>query len=139
VWRENRLIELRSNSNDNGKRFAVSCAANGDRLRVEANGASRTVRGDTWLTSYWHAPPKNFRNRAIPLLDADTGKELNATLHYVGTAQVNVAGRSQSCTHYRVSGDVQTNLWYDAHDRLVREDSLEDGHRTVFELVRISE
>jgi len=48
-----------------------------------------------------------------------------------------VAGQSVSAAHYRLVGDVKVDLWYDAQDRMLRQDSLEDGHRTVLELTRI--
>ena len=79
-----------------------------------------------------------FRNRGVPLLDADTGKEIAANLQHVGTSQINVNGSAQNCAHYRVTGrGVQADLWYDSQERLVRQESIEDGHKTLLELSRI--
>ncbi len=41
------------------------------------------------------------------------------------------------CQRYRLSGDMAAELWYDESERLVREDTVEEGHRTVIELARI--
>ena len=53
------------------------------------------------------------------------------------TVNARVAGQAVECAHYRVSGGAQADLWFDANERLVRQDSIEDGHRTVLELTRL--
>jgi hypothetical protein len=137
TWKDGRLMSLVSTCNDDGKQFSVNAKADGEALRVQANGKEQRTRPDTWTTTYWHAPDARFRNQAIPLIDADTGKELAARLQYIGPRQISVAGQMQTCTCYRVTGGVQAELWFDDKDRLVREEAMEDGHRTVLELDRI--
>ncbi len=137
VWKNGRLHHLRSVTNDDGKNFDVTAWADGDGLRVRVNNRERTTRWDVWTTTYWKLADAKFRNQGVPLLDADTGKDINAVLRYVGPESVNVAGQMQNCSHYRVTGGVQVELWYDAQERLVRQESIEDGHRTVLELVRV--
>ena len=34
-------------------------------------------------------------------------------------------------------GDVEVDVWYDEQGRLARQESVEDGHRMVMELVRV--
>jgi hypothetical protein len=36
-----------------------------------------------------------------------------------------------------VRGGVQVDVWYDQNERLVHQESLEDGHRTVLEITGI--
>jgi hypothetical protein len=45
-----------------------------------------------------------------------------------------VAGQEISCTHYCVNKDVPHDLWYDAQERLVRDEWVSSGHRTVLEM-----
>lgn len=138
VWRDNRLVRLTSKTNDDGKQFDVLAQADGETLRVEVNGQVRTsTRPDVWTTTYWNAPDPKFCHPGAALLDCDTGKDLHGTVQYIGTQQLTVAGQTQNCPHYRVTGDVQVDVWYDAQQRLVREVSLDDGHRIVLELIRI--
>src|SRR5262249_20978755 len=103
-------------------------------LRVKVNGQERAIRPDVWTTTYWRLPDARWRNAAVPLLDCDTGKEINATLKYVGTSQINVAGQAQNCVHYQLTGGVQVDVWYDQNERPVRQESIEDGHKTVLEI-----
>ena len=135
VWKDGRLIRLNSTTDDDGQRFAVSAVAEGEGLRVRVNGQERLAPGEVWTTSCWRLPAAKFRNAALVLLDADTARELHGNLMYVGTDRVNVAGQAQDCAHYRVTGDTQLELWFDGGERLVRQESVEQGHRTVLEMV----
>ena len=56
---------------------------------------------------------------------------------HVGAERLKVAGQEQVCEHYRLMRDVSHELWYDAQDRLVRQEWLANGHRTVLELVHV--
>src|SRR5262249_62054124 len=115
-------------------RCACSAAAAGAGLRLRANGQERVARGDVWLTSYWQQPDGARVDQVVPLLDADTGRELDARLQFIGAQQMGVAGVVQEVRHYRLTGKVQADLWYDAAGRLARQEWLEEGHRTVLEL-----
>jgi len=137
IWKEGRLLRLDSSSNDDGKRFAVSAVPDQAVLRVKINGQERLSRLDVWVTTYWRLPVAQQRNQALPLLDADTGKDIAATLQYVGTSQLQVNGQAQNCSHYRLAGGVAVELWYDGQERLVRQEWMEDGHKSVLELSRI--
>jgi hypothetical protein len=41
------------------------------------------------------------------------------------------------CTEYRLSGDVDVHVWLDAQGRVVRQQSVEDGHHTELRLTKI--
>jgi hypothetical protein len=138
TYKDGRLMSFKSNANDNGRAYEVVAEAKGNDLNVKANNKERTTRGDVWPTSYWKLPPVRYRNAGVPLLDADTGGDINGKLQYIGAEQKNVAGKLQNCTHYRLTGGPSPiDLWYDAGERLVHQDYLEDGHRTILELTSI--
>jgi hypothetical protein len=59
-------------------------------------------------------------------------------LRRVGDETVVVAGRKKACSHYKLTGDVDVDLWYDAEQRLIRQVTVESGHKTVMELVRMT-
>ncbi len=133
TWKAGRLIHLTSVCNDDGKEFTVSAVPDTEGMRIRANGRERMARADIWLTTYWRLPDVKFRNRGVPLVDADTGKDLAAQIHLLETRQISVASKLQNCTHYQITGDVETELWYDAQERLIGLKSISDGHR--YELV----
>ncbi|MBY0525419.1 MAG: hypothetical protein K2R98_18580 [Gemmataceae bacterium] len=137
VWKDGRLARFDSSSNDDGKRFTVNAVPENNSLRVKVNGQDHMSRPDVWVTTYWQLPAAGQRNQAIPLLDADTGRDINATLQYIGAAQVGVMGQLQNVAHWRLSGGVSVELYYDGQERLVRQEWVEDGHRSQLELARI--
>jgi hypothetical protein len=137
VWKDRRLVRFDSNTDDNGTRFIVSAVAEAGGLRVRVNNVERMAKLETWLTSYWCLPDPKLRNGLIPLIDADTGKDLDARLQFVATEQRVIAGQKVAVNHYRLTGKVNVDLWYDGSERLVRQEWLEQGHRTQLELTRV--
>jgi hypothetical protein len=138
VWNGDRLTRLESNTVDDKKRFNVTAWVENDKMRVRSNGQEHATRVDVWPTTYWRLPDPKLRNQAVALIDADTGKDLNGTLRFVGMENVPVAGQSVQCAHWRVTGGVQADLWYDGLDRLVREEAVEDGHKTLLDLIQVN-
>jgi hypothetical protein len=134
VWKDGRLQQFSSRCDDNGKQYQVSAVAEGGGVRVQVNGQERMARPEIWLSSYWSLPDAKAREQVIPIIDADNGRDLQGRLQHVGTAQMSVAGVVQDVSHYHLAGTVQVDLWYDASNRLVRQEWIEDGHRTVLQL-----
>ncbi len=139
VWNNGRLLSLESKSDDDGTKYSVTAKANGNELQITANGAVHNTRWDLWTTTYWKLPPQQFRNAAVPLLDADTGKELAGQLQFIGNQQLTVLGQPMNCAHWRLTGgDLKVELWYDGQERLVRQESEEKGsHKTVLTLQQL--
>jgi hypothetical protein len=135
-WVDGRLIQLMSETNDDGTQYQVLVQVDGDKLRVRVNGKESTTRQDVWTTTYWQLPPLQSPNQAVALLDCDTGKDLRGNLRYVGMEPLLVGGQTQNCAHYQIR-EVHVDVWYDAQKRLVRQASLDDGHRVLLELARI--
>jgi hypothetical protein len=135
-WQGGRLLELRSSTNDNGKRYEVHANAEGQGLRVRVNGGERLARAEVWPTTYWRLADARFHNQAVPVLDADTGKEMTGRLQYLGIVPVTLGQQPHNCYHFRVTGAGPSpiDLWYDGLYRLVRQEFSVEGHRTVFHL-----
>src|SRR5207245_8632937 len=125
--------------NDDGKQYQVLAQADGDKLRVRVNGREHTTLQDVRTTTYWQSPDPQSPNSPLAILDCDTGKNFRGSLRFVGMEQLIVGGQTQNCAHYQIRGeDVHVDVWYDSQQRLVRQDSLDDGHRVLFELARIA-
>ena len=141
VWqdgKDGKLLAMSSTSDDNGKKFEVKATTEPNGLQVRVNGQARNVRGDVWTTTYWKLAHARFHNQTLPLLDADTGKDYGGRLDYLGTEQLTVAGQTQNCLRFRVTGGPNpVEVWYDAQHRLVRQDFTEDGHRTIIQLAGV--
>jgi hypothetical protein len=138
TWKGSRLTRFASSCNDDGKRYAVSATQEGRGLKVKVNGQEHTAPGNAWLTSYWRLPEAKLRGGEVNLIDADTGKDIRARLQAVENVKIDVAGQQVTCAHYRLTGGVTVDLWFDGQERLVRQEFVEDGHRTVLTLNRLA-
>jgi hypothetical protein len=135
IWKDHRLVKFDSNTDDNGKRYIVSAAAEAGGVRIKVNNVERIVKPHVWLTSYWSLPDPRLRNQELPIIDADNGRDLSGKLQFVATEKVKVAGGPEiPLNHYRITGKVNIDLWYDGGDRLVKQAWIEQGHKTVVEL-----
>jgi hypothetical protein len=137
TWKNGRLQKVESNANYNGKVYQLKGAAHGDKFRLQVNQQERAVRGDVWLTSYWKLPSDARQRKEYALIDADKGTDMAARMQFVANEALTIDGRRTQCEHFRLTGAVKVDLWYDAEQRLVKQDSIESGHRTTITLQRV--
>jgi hypothetical protein len=138
LWKDGRLQHFESKCSDNGKEFAVSATAAADGLHVKVNDKEHVASADACLTSYWMQPDEGLKDQTMPILDADCGRDLEAKVQFLGPEKYGPKGAEQTVEHVRLTGKgIGIDLWYDEAKRLVREDWVEDGHRTVVSLNRV--
>jgi hypothetical protein len=137
VWKDGRVVSLQSTCDDDGKKYEVSATAGDKGLSVTVNGREKAVRGDAYLTTACVLVDARRREGALPLLEADNGQEIDGKIHLIGNGPITVAGQSVNTAHYRLNSLVAHEIWYDAGDRMVRQEWTEDGHKTVLELTHL--
>jgi hypothetical protein len=138
VWKNGRLQSFSSRCNDDGKQYRVSGVAQERGVRITVNGRETcVVKPEMWLTSYWTLPNAKVREKVVDLIDADNGNHLRVNVERVGGERITVAGQERNVQHYRLTGSVKADLWYDGAERLVRSEWVESGHRTALELARV--
>ena len=138
IWKDGRLQRFSSTCNDNGKAYTLAAEPSADGLRIQVNGKDHTTRAEAWVKTYWQLPPAQVRNQTLTLFDGDSGADHTGTLQYLGVQQVAVAGTLVNTAHYRITGGVQVDLWYDGQDRLVRQEWEEENKRILLELANLS-
>jgi hypothetical protein len=156
IWRDGRLVEMDRTASFNGTKYHVTAMKTQEGLVVEVNGRASLNSRDLWSTTCWQMP-KHLASgpapsgivpaggvdastsvREIVLLDADKGQRVMGKLRRVGDEVIEVAGEQKTCTHYRITGDVDVHCWYDSGMRLVRRQSVESGHQVLMDLTQIS-
>jgi hypothetical protein len=141
IWKDGRVTALENTADYNGTPFTVKGTSTPRGLQIATNGSTSMVSRDVWDTSYLVLPDRLARVDAatVVLLDSDKGRLLSGKIQFVGEETLNVAEGQKPCTHYRIGGDVQVDVWFDASRRLVRQDSHERGHKVRFELLSVAE
>lgn len=140
VWKDGRLTAVDNTADYNGTQYVVKGAAMSSGLQITTNGAMSLVSPEIWDTSYAFLPERLARADALRvlLLDSDQGRRLIGKLQFIGEEKVTAAETETPCTHYRITGDVHVDLWFDASRRLVRQESKESGHKVRFELLSVT-
>src|SRR5207247_1193791 len=90
TWKAGKLLRLDAVSDDDGKKREVTAAAGDKMLRVTVNGQRSDIRLDVWTTSFLRLPEESRRDKPLPLLNVDSGKETTGTLEYIGTEKLTV-------------------------------------------------
>ena len=137
-WKDGRLIGLKTNSSEQGKKSEVTIALDNKMLRMRVNGKESQLKADVWTNSFWKLADAHFHNKQVPIVEVDTGKEFNSDLKYVGAEKIPVAGQMQDCYRFLVAtAPGPIDLWYDKYHRLVRQEFTESGHKTIVQLVNV--
>jgi Family of unknown function (DUF6134) len=137
-WKDGRLVGMKTNSTENGKKTDVTVATDSKQLRLRVNGKESALKADVWTTSYWKLADSRFHNKQVPIVEVDTGKEFNCALKYIGLEKLEVAGKFQECYRFLVSAAPgPIDLWFDKYHRLVRQEFTESGHKTIVQLVTV--
>jgi hypothetical protein len=131
------LIQVSNEADYNGDRYVIQGSATDQTLNYEVNGESKKAPKDIWAASYWREPEAARIGKKVRLLDSDKGRQLVANLERVGTETINVESSRASATHYRMRGDVEVDVWYDRNGYIARQESIESGHKTSLELIKI--
>lgn len=128
MWRNDRLVGMRTKANMNGKNYSVTARQHGDQLVVDGYKGRITVPGETMPTSYWN--PLLLQSRQ--LLDMQHGTLLNVQSAKVGTDNIKSAGRTIKADRYRMKGDVDLTLWYSNRGVWSAGSMQMQGHRVNF-------
>lgn len=136
TWRGDRLARAVAFSVENGRKTAVSVSAENDRVAVSVDGQRRNVTWDVWTASFWKLADRRFHNQEVPILEPDTGKDFKGKLDYVGVERIKVGAEVDDCYRFRVTGiPSPTDLWFDRHHRLVRQEFTDSGQKTIVQLM----
>lgn len=110
-WQRQCLKSIRSSTDDNGNRFSVRGAANGDRFYLN-KGAGRSALPNCVMSfAYWN-PAILTADR---LLNAQTGDYVEVTVIPLGQQQITVRGQPVLANHFRLLADkAAIDLWYSA-------------------------
>jgi YD repeat-containing protein len=128
VWKDGRLLSLKSTCDDDGKKFQVNAVAGESGLTVTVNGSRRTVRWDVFLTTACCWPDAKRRDGDLPLMESDNAQEINGKIQHIAD--------DTTGSHYRLTSLCQHEIWYDAAGRMVRQEWTEGGHKSVLELAK---
>lgn len=115
VWDGHEIASFRSQTNDNGRKRAVSVTMTDAGMRLDIDGKSREFSQKVRPTTVWNKDLLASGQR----FDDSTGKLLAIDVTDLGDEILNAHGVKHQVRHYRISGDIDNDLWF-ADDVLLR-------------------
>ncbi|HMN38780.1 MAG TPA: DUF6134 family protein [Hyphomicrobium sp.] len=130
-WSGTSLLSLKSRTNDNGTHHELSVASAGDHLDVGADGGKSTAPAHLLPASLWNASTVAQSS----LLNTLDGHQMRVAVSDQGEDTVKVHGARTAAHHYKISGGLARELWFDRTETLVRVAfAADDGSHIVYEL-----
>lgn len=108
VWRDGHLERMSADTDDDGTVHHIDVAAGPDGPRLTLDGAPRDVPADALPLSLWS---KAILDRKV-LYGITDAALYHVTVTDLGTDDLTWKGRAVKSRHYRISGDVERDLWY---------------------------
>jgi hypothetical protein len=108
-WRGERLVDMTSTTDRNGRPYRVRAEAKGPAIHVDSSEVGRfDAPPDLVTTSYWH--PGFIRSRK---LDTQGGKLLDVQVADRGEEVIRAGGTDIPARRWRIDGDLKLDIWYD--------------------------
>ncbi len=131
TWKLDRLVELKTKTNDDGTAHRLEAAAFNGALVVNADGGEQNVDANIVPASLWNI---RLLKQGV-LLNSLDGTQMPVTVADIGNERVVVRGRQASAHHYHIDGGLKRDVWYDDNQNLVRvKFAAKDNSTIVYEL-----
>ena len=130
TWRGNRLLALDSETYDDGSDFRLSVRQGSGGLDVDGWAGQFQVPADTLSSSYWN--PETIYHSKI--LDTQRGYLMDVNTEWLGTETISGAGGSIAANRYRVTGDLDMDIWYSDAGQWVKLDFAARGSTISYQL-----
>ena len=128
TWRDGRLVAYQAHTDENSELFDVTARSEGGRLVIEGPEGRAEADGAVFPTHPWN--PEIVE--ATVMMDTKTGKLLKVSVAPAGAETIEVAGRAVETTKYKVTGDIERELWFDTAGNWIRLRFLNDGETLTF-------
>ncbi len=123
VWRNGRMVAYRSHTDENSKITEVSARIEGDKLVIAGENGTVSADGEVFPSHPW--------NPAIVdsslWMETQTGQLLHVKTVAEGGESIDVAGTPVQTKKYRVSGDIEREIWFDGSGNWIRLRFRKDG------------
>ncbi|MBM3488134.1 MAG: hypothetical protein FJX67_16125 [Alphaproteobacteria bacterium] len=116
VWQDGCLRRLRADTDDNGRIARVEASADGDTLTIATHEGMTRERGVVFPTNHWHAGVLG-RDR---VLNTISGRVNRVRIEDRGEERIMVGGVERPARRHVYTGELETEVWYDAAGRWVK-------------------
>jgi len=130
VWRNGLLVSYDSLTEKNGRPLLVKGRANGSRFIIEGLDSRVEAPAAIHPSNPWSI---TITEKTL-LLATASGKLLKVKATPAGEETIELADRKVKARRFKVTGDMDLDLWYDENDVMVRFTYADGGDNVVFTL-----
>ncbi|HAA93712.1 MAG TPA: hypothetical protein DCS82_01765 [Rhodospirillaceae bacterium] len=114
IWDGDRLVSMKSFTDDNGEELDLKVKAVGGKLEIDGPKGEATAPGDAAPASFWSATALK-RSQIVSTLRGGVDP---IEVEYIGEKTITVKGQSRATKHYRMTGGINRDLWFDPTDNM---------------------
>jgi hypothetical protein len=116
TWLNGKLLNVKGNVNDDGKKRSVTATREGDAIAVAGSDYKGPAPGDIVPASHW-----NFEQTEVArLLSTEDGEIFDVKVSPLGRQSIQAGGSTIEANHYRLDSALDVDLWYDDEGRWVK-------------------
>jgi Family of unknown function (DUF6134) len=116
IWENGRAVRIDATTNDNGEELQITVRADGEGYIRTVNGRVDRFDGSMAVLAFWNKD--TLKHHAFFSVVED--KTLRASFEFAGKEKITIAGAALDVDHYRMTGDEERELWYDAAGHLAK-------------------
>lgn len=115
-WRDGKLVSMVGDTDDDGSKTHLDARASDRGWVLAVNGSQSQRSGDALPLTLWGRAVLS-RQELFSIIDA---KPYHVTITPRGPETLTLAGKEMASEHFRMSGDVERELWYGSDGLLLR-------------------
>ena len=131
IWRDGKMLSLKSRTDNNGEDTFVDLRAEGDRLVGAGTDYENNLSADFLSTSYFNP---NFV-RQSELVSSQDGRLLKIAIEEIGRETLNLEIGTVEATRFRLTGKLRIDIWYTDDGRWVKTEFTRGGNTLVINQV----
>ncbi len=116
LWNHDKLVQLRAVTDDDGAKTTVEAAWRGDKFVIDGPQGKAAVGHSLYPTDHWNPGVLGSSH----VLNTITGRINDVRIVPQGVDSVVAEGRTITATHYRYTGDLENEVWYDDRGHWVK-------------------
>lgn len=115
-WQDGKLVRMVADTDDDGTKSHLESSRTESGWTIAVNGQSSQRAGDSLPLTLWGRAVLDRRD-LFSIIDA---KPYGVQVASLGTEAVTVDGKAVAAEHFRMTGDVERDLWYGPDGYLLR-------------------
>lgn len=128
LWQAGKLMSIAARTNDNGEELDIRIEPNAHGLIRTVNGRVDHIDESSQVLTLWNKDVLKYHS-FVALTEDEI---LKASFRYLGKETIRLSGQRVEAEHYRMVGDEERDVWYDASGHVAKVGFERQGSRIEY-------